>query len=57
MVVAAVVVATVVAALVARGPLQDNIGSTGMFWLLVGAGVAYAASYFARGFVAGRLPL
>ena len=44
----------VVAALVARGPLQDNIGSDAMFWLLVGAGVAYAASYFARGFVAGH---
>ncbi len=44
----------VVAALLARGPLQDNIGSSGMFWLLVGAGVAYAASYFARGFVAGH---
>ncbi|MDO9409929.1 lipopolysaccharide biosynthesis protein [Patulibacter sp.] len=44
----------VVAALIARGPLQDNIGSSGMFWLLVGAGVAYAASYFARGFVAGH---
>jgi O-antigen/teichoic acid export membrane protein len=44
----------VLAALLARGPLQDNIGSSGMFWLLVGAGVAYAASYFARGFVAGH---
>jgi O-antigen/teichoic acid export membrane protein len=44
----------VVAALLARGPLQDNIGSSGMFWLLVGAGVAYGASYFARGFVAGH---
>lgn len=44
----------VVAALLARGPLQDNVGSDAMFWLLVGAGVAYAASYFARGFVAGH---
>jgi O-antigen/teichoic acid export membrane protein len=44
----------VLAALAARGTLQDNIGSSGMFWLLVGAGVAYAASYFARGFVAGH---
>lgn len=44
----------VAAALVARGPLQDNIGSDAMFWLLVSAGVAYAASYFARGFVAGH---
>lgn len=44
----------VAAALIARGPLQDNIGSSEMFWLLVGAGVAYAASYFARGFVAGH---
>jgi O-antigen/teichoic acid export membrane protein len=47
-------VVLVLAALAARGPLQDNIGSSGMFWLLVGAGVAYAASYFARGFVAGH---
>lgn len=44
----------VVAALLARGPLEDNVGSSGMFWLLVGAAVAYAASYFARGFVAGH---
>lgn len=44
----------VIAALIARGPLQDNIGSSGMFWLLVSAGVAYGASYFARGFVAGH---
>ncbi|MEV4421218.1 hypothetical protein AB0L40_14730 [Patulibacter sp. NPDC049589] len=44
----------VLAALIARGPLQDNIGSSGMFWLLVAAGVAYGASYFARGFVAGH---
>ncbi|WP_026912465.1 lipopolysaccharide biosynthesis protein [Patulibacter minatonensis] len=47
-------VVLVAAALIARGPLQDNIGSDGMFWLLVGAGLAYAASYFARGFVAGH---
>ncbi|WP_210492706.1 hypothetical protein [Patulibacter sp. SYSU D01012] len=44
----------VVAALVARGPLLDQVGSDALFWILVGAGVAYAASYFARGFVAGH---
>ncbi|WP_022928398.1 hypothetical protein [Patulibacter americanus] len=44
----------VLAALLARGTLEDSIGSSSMFWLLVGAGVAYAASYFARGFVAGH---
>lgn len=44
----------VVAALAARGPLLDQIGSDALFWILVGAGVAYAASYFARGFVAGH---
>ncbi|MGX6447160.1 hypothetical protein ACVU7I_03670, partial [Patulibacter sp. S7RM1-6] len=44
----------VVAALVFRGPLLDQVGSDALFWILVGAGVAYAASYFARGFVAGH---
>ncbi|MCK9248935.1 MAG: hypothetical protein M0P31_08160 [Solirubrobacteraceae bacterium] len=47
-------VVLVVVALVARGPLEDELGSPELFWLLVGAGVAYAASYFARGFVAGH---
>jgi len=44
----------VVAALAARGPLEDQVGGDALFFLLVGAGLAYAASYFARGFVAGH---
>jgi O-antigen/teichoic acid export membrane protein len=44
----------VVAAFAAKGPLEDQIGSDSLFYLLVGAGLAYAASYFARGFVAGH---
>nr|MBF6621374.1 hypothetical protein [Patulibacter sp.] len=44
----------VTAAFVARGTLEDQLGSSTLFWMLVAAGVAYAASYFARGFVAGH---
>ncbi|MGE4428350.1 MAG: hypothetical protein AB7G37_17990 [Solirubrobacteraceae bacterium] len=44
----------VIVALVARGPLEDELGSSELFWILVAAGVAYGASYFARGFVAGH---
>lgn len=44
----------VAAAFVARGTLEEQLGSSTLFWILVAAGVAYAASYFARGFVAGH---
>lgn len=44
----------VAAAFIARGTLEDQLGSSTLFWILVAAGVAYAASYFARGFVAGH---
>lgn len=44
----------VAAAFVARGALEEQLGSPTLFWILVAAGVAYAASYFARGFVAGH---
>jgi O-antigen/teichoic acid export membrane protein len=44
----------VAAAFVARDTLEDQLGSSTLFWMLVAAGVAYAASYFARGFVAGH---
>jgi O-antigen/teichoic acid export membrane protein len=45
-----------VAALVLRGPLQDDLlgGSATLYWVLVVAVLAYAASYFARGFLAGH---
>jgi O-antigen/teichoic acid export membrane protein len=38
-----------------RGPLQDDLfsGASGLYWVLVIAVPAYAASYFARGFLAG----
>ena len=46
----------VVAALALRGPLEDDLfgGRETLYWLLVVAVVAYAASYFARGFLAGN---
>jgi O-antigen/teichoic acid export membrane protein len=49
-------VAFLVAALVLRGPLQDDLfgGASGLYWVLVIAVPAYAASYFARGFLAGH---
>ena len=46
----------VVGALLAREPLQDDLlgGSASLYWILVVSVVAYAASYFARGFLAGH---
>ena len=42
-------------ALIFREPIQDNLlrGNTTLYWILVGTVLAYAASYFARGFFAG----
>jgi O-antigen/teichoic acid export membrane protein len=44
-----------VAVLALRGPLEDDLfaGETALYWVLVIAVPAYAASYFARGFLAG----
>jgi O-antigen/teichoic acid export membrane protein len=42
------------AALVLREPLEELFASAALFWILVGATLAYAASYFARGFCAGH---
>jgi len=44
-----------VAALALKGPLQDDLfgGSQTLYWVLVASVLAYAASYFARGFLAG----
>jgi O-antigen/teichoic acid export membrane protein len=44
------------AALAVRGPLQDDLfdGSEALYWVLVVGVLAYAASYFARGFLAGH---
>ena len=46
----------VVAALALKGPIQDDLfnGSTTLYRVLIVAVLAYAVSYFARGFLAGR---
>jgi O-antigen/teichoic acid export membrane protein len=43
-------------ALVLREPVQDEVfdGSAALYWILVGGVLAYAASYFARGWLAGH---
>ena len=47
--------AFLIAALAFRGPLEDAFdGSSALFWTFVVAAVAYAASYFARGWFAGH---
>jgi O-antigen/teichoic acid export membrane protein len=45
-----------VAAVIARGPLQDDLlgGSETLYWVMIVAVLAYAASYFARGYLAGH---
>jgi O-antigen/teichoic acid export membrane protein len=45
-----------VVALVLRGPIQDGLleGSETLYWVFFGAVLFYAASYFARGFLAGQ---
>jgi O-antigen/teichoic acid export membrane protein len=45
-----------VVALALRRPLVDDVfdGSTTLYWVLVGSVLAYAASYFARGWLAGN---
>jgi O-antigen/teichoic acid export membrane protein len=41
--------------LAARDPVQDAFdGSAAMYWTFVAGGVAYGASYFARGYLAGH---
>ena len=46
----------VVVALALRGPIQDDLfaGSSTLYWVLVVGVLAYAASYFARGYLAGH---
>jgi O-antigen/teichoic acid export membrane protein len=52
---AAFAAAFLVVALALRGPIQDGLfdGSRALYWILVAAALAYAASYFARGYLAG----
>jgi O-antigen/teichoic acid export membrane protein len=49
-------VAFAVVALALRGPIEDDLfgGSSTLYWVLVVAVLAYAASYFARGYLAGH---
>ena len=44
------------AALALRGPIEEDLfdGSAELYWVLVVAALAYAASYFARGWLAGH---
>ena len=46
----------VVVALALRGPIQDDLSAArdALYWILIVAVLAYAASYFARGFLAGH---
>jgi O-antigen/teichoic acid export membrane protein len=46
--------AFLVIALALRGPLEDVFDSATLYWIFVGATLAYAASYFARGYLAGH---
>jgi O-antigen/teichoic acid export membrane protein len=45
-----------VVALVLHGPIEDDLfgGSSTLYWVLVVGVLAYAASYFARGYLAGH---
>jgi O-antigen/teichoic acid export membrane protein len=45
-----------VLALALRGPIEDNLleGNETLYWVFFGAVLFYAASYFARGFLAGQ---
>jgi len=48
-------IAFAIAALLLRGPIQDDLfdGSRTLYWVLIVTVLAYAVSYFARGFLAG----
>ena len=45
-----------VVSLALRGPIQDDLleGNEALYWVFFGAVLFYAASYFARGFLAGQ---
>jgi O-antigen/teichoic acid export membrane protein len=46
--------AFLVVALILRTQIEDALGSAALYWILVVAVLAYAASYFARGWLAGH---
>jgi O-antigen/teichoic acid export membrane protein len=43
-----------VVALALKGPITDAFDSSTLYWIFVGATLAYAGSYFARGYLAGH---
>jgi O-antigen/teichoic acid export membrane protein len=49
-------VAFAIVALALRGPIEDDLfgGSSTLYWVLLVSVLAYAASYFARGYLAGH---
>jgi O-antigen/teichoic acid export membrane protein len=53
---AGLAVAFLLVALLFRGQLEDGLfgGSSTLYWIFVGTVLAYAASYFARGYLAGH---
>jgi O-antigen/teichoic acid export membrane protein len=53
---ATVAVGFAAVALALRGPLEDELfsGSASLYWIYVGAVLAFAASFFARGYLAGE---
>ncbi len=48
--------AFLVVAFALHGPIEDGLfdGEAALYWILIAATVAYAASYFARGYLAGH---
>jgi O-antigen/teichoic acid export membrane protein len=53
---ASLAAAFLVVALAFHGPIEDGLfdGEASLYWILIGAALAYAASYFARGYLAGH---
>jgi O-antigen/teichoic acid export membrane protein len=47
-------IAFLVVALALKGPIENAFDSATLYWIFVGATLAYAASYFARGYLAGH---
>jgi O-antigen/teichoic acid export membrane protein len=47
-------VSFLIVALALKGPITDAFDSTTLYWIFVGATLAYAGSYFARGYLAGH---
>ncbi len=46
--------AFLIVALALRGPIEDAFDSATLYWIFLGATLAYAGSYFARGYFAGH---